>query len=81
MSPAESVEQRLRDMEQAMWGIKGENGLTQQLRGMRDDISAWRKEETNKRESAQRAIFIALIAATVSLIGVVSTLIAVVSAQ
>ena len=81
MSPAESVEQRLRALEQVIWGIKGENGLTQQLRGMREDIGEWRKEEANKRESAQRAVFIALIAATVSLIGVVSTLIAVVSTQ
>ena len=81
MSPAESVEERLRALEQVIWGIKGENGLTQQLRGLREDIGGWRKEEVNKRESAQRAIFIALIAATVSLIGVVATLIAVVSGQ
>ena len=81
MSPAESVEERLRSMEQVIWGIKGENGLTQQLRGLREDINAWRREEVDRRESAQRAISIALVAATVSLIGVVATLIAVVSTQ
>jgi len=81
MSPAESVEERLRALEQTVWGIKGENGLTQQLRGLRQDIQAWRKEESDKRESAQRATFIALISVTVTLIGTVATLLTVVTAQ
>jgi hypothetical protein len=76
MTPAESVEERLRALEQAVWGIKGENGLTQQIRGLRHDIGDWRKEDTARRESTQRALVIALIAATIALIGTVSTLVA-----
>lgn len=83
MTPAESVEKRLRDLEsglgelrQAVWGVRGENGLTQQLKGLREDIGNWRAEDTQRRESTQRALVIALIAATIALIGTVSTLVA-----
>lgn len=76
MTPAESVEERLRALEQAIWGIRGENGLTQILKGMREDIGSWRKEDNARRESTQRALVIALIAAVVALIGTVSTLVA-----
>lgn len=86
MSPAESVEERLRDLEkglgevrQAVWGVRGENGLTQSLRGLREDIGAWRKEDSTRRESSQRALAIALLAATVSLIGTVAALLTVLS--
>ena len=81
MTPAESVEERLRALEQAIWGIRGENGLTQQLKGLREDLHEWRKEESAKRETATRAVSIALLAATVTLFGTVATLIAVVSAH
>lgn len=76
MTPAESVEERLRALEQVVWGIKGENGLTQQIRGLRHDIGDWRREDSQRRESTQRALVIALIAATIALIGTVSTLVA-----
>lgn len=76
MTPAESVEERLRALEQTVWGIRGENGLTQQLKGLRGDIRDWRREDASRRESTQRALVIALIAATIALIGTVSTLVA-----
>lgn len=75
MTPAESVEERLRDLERAVWGIRGENGLTQQLRGLRHDIRDWRREDSTRREMSYRAVTIALVAATVALIGTVATLI------
>lgn len=81
MSPAESVEERLKNLEQAIWGIRGENGLTQQLKGLRHDISDWRKEDVNRREAVSRALSIALLAATVALIGTVATLVTVLSTQ
>jgi len=77
MSPAESVEERLRALEQAVWGIRGENGLIQILKGVREDIGAWRKEDIARREASQRALAIALLAATVSLIGTVAALLTV----
>lgn len=86
MSPEESVEKRLRDLEtglgevrQAVWGVRGENGLTQQLKGLREDIGSWRQEDSTRRESSQRALAIALLAATVSLIGTVAALLTVLS--
>ena len=83
MTPAESVEERLRALEQAIWGIRGENGLTQQLKGLRHDISDWRKEDEKRRgddvarkEASQRALVLAFLAVTVSLIGTISALVA-----
>lgn len=81
MSPAESVEERLKNLEQAIWGIRGENGLTQQLKGLRHDISDWRKEDVSRREAVSRALSIALLAATVALIGTVATLVTVLSTR
>jgi hypothetical protein len=81
VSPEESVENRLRNLEQAIWGIRGENGLTQQLKGLRHDISDWRKEDVSRREAVSRALSIALLAATVALIGTVATLVTVLSSQ
>lgn len=81
MSPAESVEERLKNLEQAIWGIRGENGLTQQLKGLRHDIGDWRKEDTGRREAVSRALSIALLAAVVALIGTVATLVTVISSQ
>lgn len=71
----------MRALEQAMWGIKGENGLTQQLRGLRHDIDGWRKEESAKREAATRAVNIALLAFTATLITTVVTLVVALGAQ
>lgn len=77
MTAQETVEERLRSLEQAVWGIRGGEGLIHQLRGLREDIGAWRKEDTSRRESSQRALAIALLAATVSLIGTVAALLTV----
>ena len=76
MTPAESVEERLRSLEQAVWGIRGGEGLIHQLKGLREDIGNWRQEDTVRRESSQRALVLALLAVTVSLIGTISGLVA-----
>ena len=59
-----------------MWGIRGGEGLIHQLKGLREDIGHWRKEDTVRRESSQRALVLALLAVTVSLIGTISGLVA-----
>lgn len=75
------MEERLRALEQAMWGIRGESGLTRQLHDIRIDLQNWRKEEAERREASTRAVSIALISVTITLIGTVATLVTVLSAQ
>lgn len=75
MSPADQVEQRLRDLEAMVFGIRGEGGLGDQLSGLRADFKAWRREDRDRRELAARAMVIALGSAVIGLLAVIVTLI------
>lgn len=75
MSPADQIEARLRDLEAMVFGIRGENGLTDQLAALGSDFKAWRREDRDRRELAARAMVIALGSAVVGLLAVIVTLI------
>jgi hypothetical protein len=81
MSPADQVEQRLRDLEAMVFGVRGEGGLGDQLSGLREDFKAWRKEDRDRRELATRAMVVALGSAVVGLLAVIVTLIGLVVSQ
>lgn len=81
MSPADQVEQRLRDLEAMVFGIRGEGGLSDQFAGLRTDFKAWRKEDRDRRELAARAMVVALGSAVVGLLAVIVTLIGLVVTQ
>ena len=75
LSPADRVEERLRDLEAMVFGIRGEGGLGDQISGLRDDFKSWRKEDRDRRELAARAMVIALGSAVVGMLAVIVTLI------
>lgn len=78
MSPGDRVEQRLSDIEAAVFGIRGEGGLVREIRGLRSDFKEWRKEERGRREANIRQTVISLGAACTALLAVIVTLIGIV---
>ena len=77
---------RLQRIEYAMWGVRGDNGIVTDVRALRDEVKQFIEEEDKRREadskdrlSGQRAVILALFAALISLLGIVATLIVVVS--
>jgi hypothetical protein len=81
LSPADQVEARLRDLEAMVFGVRGEDGLADQLGGLRNDFKEWRREDRDRRELAARAMVIALGSAVVGLLAVIVTLIGMVVTQ
>lgn len=88
MSPGERVEKRLADLEAMVFGIRGEGGLGDQLAALRQDFSAWRREDRTRRETetkekalAQRAILLTLGTGLISLLAVIVVLIGMVVAR
>ena len=66
---------RLQRVEYSMWGLRGDNGLISEVRGLRADLQRHREEESNRRNEASddrskqsRVLVIALLAALVTLI-------------
>lgn len=80
MNESLELEDRVQRMEDAIWGPFRNNGVVGEVKSLRADVQGWRVEEQKRRESANRALLLALLAALVSLIGTVATLVTVVAA-
>lgn len=75
----DDIEERMRRMEYAIWGLRGDNGMVSDIRAIRE----WQVAEDKRREedeldrlAGQRAVILALLAAVIALIGTVASLVA-----
>lgn len=93
MTPADRIEKRLADLEELTRELKdatfgtawGQDGLVAQLKGLRQDFGAWRREDTERREEEQhrrvtaaRAVLLAMASCCVGLLSIIVSLIGVV---
>jgi hypothetical protein len=77
----DDLEDRIQKVEYAIWGLRGDNGMMSDVRGLRGDLSAFIAAETRRREdeaktqrSRDRALVTLLITVLITLLGVVAAL-------
>ena len=51
------LEERLKRLEYAVFGLAGDNGLRSEVRGLRRDLQKWRDAEEKKDEETARERF------------------------
>ena len=75
---ADDIEERMRRVEYAIWGLRGDNGMVADIKAIRK----WQEGEDRRREgeskdklSGQRAVILALFAAVIALIGTIASLV------
>ena len=74
----DDIEERMRRMEYAIWGLRGDNGMVSDIKAIRDWQIAEdkrREADTKDRLAGQRAVILALLAAVIALIGTVASLV------
>lgn len=71
-------------LEHGVWGVLGDNGLTSEVRALRSDFGAFVRSEQQRRDdeakdqrSRSRAINAAAVSSVIALIGVIVTLVVV----
>lgn len=75
-------DERLKRLEYAVWGLRGDNGLVSDVRAIRASIEANEKaeqmrrdEETKSQRARDRTALLSAITAIISLLGIIVTLV------
>lgn len=84
----EHLEDRVTALEHTTWGVKGDNGMVMAFRELTSEVKSWkadeqrrRDEEAKEKRSASRAIITAAVSSVIALIGVIVTLVVVLTTQ
>lgn len=64
-------DRRVSQLEWAMWGVSGRNGIVGDVKAIRAALDEQQKERLN----SQRAVILALLAAVIALIGTTASLV------
>lgn len=65
----EELEDRVRRLEYATWGLRGDNGMVSDIKAIRTELERQGREKV----AASRAVILALLAAIIALIGTIAS--------
>ena len=75
----DDIEDRVRRIEYAIWGLRGDNGMVSDIRAIRKlQVAEDKRREADSKDrlAGQRAVILALLAAVIALIGTVASMVA-----